>query len=567
MIYPEFFPEDRTDELAEYHVFKRLKELSEEYDIFYARKFVTDGLGKKPEFEVDFIIAKPMEAIACIEVKGGMISYDGARDCWYQNGHKMETRPEKQAQDNAHGLANTYSDQIAGMPVGWAVCFPDCQLQDYNVLPSLLTRHQVVDQLASMHFERMLPDLFRFIKHQHPERSGISAGKYQAFKTKLLRGLGFVQLLSTRIQQEEARFIELTQYQLDLFKRAADNPNILVSGPAGSGKTILAKTLAKDHLEAGKEVLFLCFNRILANHIKTEFGLAIRNEANASAFAKASADKKEKGKGQKAKESREITVETFHQFARDVIDAVDPPWWNTNVANPEFWDLEVPIKLGESLESYGGRFDVLIIDEGQDFKEYWFETLFRLIQEDGKKLIFLDRMQDIFERYTDIPGKDTFFRYSLPENCRNTQKIVEYLSELTDSSLKCFKNAPRGEKVEIITCKNQTEAQRFILDKIKTLTKTQEINPGQILLLLNSKIESSSLARVKKIGPHPLQAIGPDGIMQGGNINYSNIQSFKGLEADIVFVVDIDLIPKDKLKKRLYTEVSRGRHRVYVIKI
>ena len=50
MIYPEFFPEDRNNEHAERKVFDILKKLADKYDIFYSRKFITDGVGKKPEY-------------------------------------------------------------------------------------------------------------------------------------------------------------------------------------------------------------------------------------------------------------------------------------------------------------------------------------------------------------------------------------------------------------------------------------------------------------------------------------------------------------------------------------
>ena len=45
MIYPENFPEDRKQERAELKVFDRLKKISEKYDVFYSRKFVSDGVG------------------------------------------------------------------------------------------------------------------------------------------------------------------------------------------------------------------------------------------------------------------------------------------------------------------------------------------------------------------------------------------------------------------------------------------------------------------------------------------------------------------------------------------
>ena len=93
------------------------------------------------------MVAIPGEAMVCIEVKGGLVIYDGNNDSWSQNGKKMEKRPDQQASSSAHALAQSYSDLIAGMPVGWGVCFPDGDLKDRDHLPTLLTRHQIIDQL------------------------------------------------------------------------------------------------------------------------------------------------------------------------------------------------------------------------------------------------------------------------------------------------------------------------------------------------------------------------------------------------------------------------------------
>ena len=69
---------------------------------------------------------------------------------------------------------------------------------------------------------------------------------YNKFKTQLLRDIGFVQVLSTRVKYNERNFIELTNTQISVFNRLKGNKNIITTGPAGSGKTIIAKTLAKD---------------------------------------------------------------------------------------------------------------------------------------------------------------------------------------------------------------------------------------------------------------------------------------------------------------------------------
>ena len=108
MIYPEFFPEDRKDEHAEKKVFEALKTVADRYDVFYSRKFVGAGEGKKPEYEIDFIIAIPEKAILCLEVKGGAIKYDGMADRWTQNGRSMDKRPDSQASAASHALTRQF---------------------------------------------------------------------------------------------------------------------------------------------------------------------------------------------------------------------------------------------------------------------------------------------------------------------------------------------------------------------------------------------------------------------------------------------------------------------------
>ena len=165
MIYPEFFPEDRKNEIAEKAVFDRLKRVSSTYDIFYSRKFVTNGIGKKPEYEIDFIVCIPEKAVLCIEVKGGIINYSGIKDEWTQNSRPMSKRPDAQASSSAHSLVHTFTDLITEMPVGWALCFPDCDLENTKQLPGSINAAQIIGQLDLLHPEHSLPVIFDFINY------------------------------------------------------------------------------------------------------------------------------------------------------------------------------------------------------------------------------------------------------------------------------------------------------------------------------------------------------------------------------------------------------------------
>jgi len=536
MIYPEFFPDDRKNELAEKKVFDQLKKVSNIYDIFYSRKFITDGIGKKPEYEVDFIIAIPEKAIICLEVKGGVINYSGAKDEWSQNSRVMGKRPDSQASSASHALIKGFTEVIGDMAIGWGLCFPDGDLGS-KALPTSIDSNQIIDQLSLLHIDKALEYLFDFVKKQNASRLGVRHWMYNKFKTELLRDIGFVQVLSTRVKYNEQRFVELTSTQVDVFNRLKANKSIITTGPAGSGKTIIAKTLAQDFINNQKKVLFLCFNRTLANKIRYEFD---RNETL-------------------------IEVATFHSFARKIIDIYDAKWWKDNSSSGDFWELDVPVKLEECLSFYEDKFDAIIIDEGQDFKEFWFELIFSLGTKDAGKYIFMDEMQDIFGHFTKIPNEETFIKYNLPENCRNTKTIVSYLSEVISKKIKTFANSPDGEAIVVKSFHNQTEQQKYLLDEIKSLTREQGISVNQILILLNSSKTDSCIGDTVKAGKLAIKALDNKGRFQRDAINYTTINTFKGLEADIVFIVDADKIPVKQKHEKLYTEASRAKHKLYVL--
>jgi energy-coupling factor transporter ATP-binding protein EcfA2 len=538
MIYPEFFPTDRKDEKAEEKVFNHLKKVSDIYDIFYSRKFVSNGFGKKPEYEIDFIIAIPEKAIICLEVKGGIMNYSGSKDEWTQNGNILSKRPDSQASSASHALVKEFSSLIGDMAVGWGLCFTDCDL-DTNALPRSIDSNQLIDKLGLLHVDKALECLFDFVKSQNSRRRGTRRWMYEKFKVSLLRDIGFVQVLSTRVKYNEDRFVELTTAQTDVFSRLKVNKHILTTGPAGSGKTIIAKTIAHDLIKNKQSVLFLCFNRTLANKIRYEFD---KNETL-------------------------IEVTTFHSFARKVIDSYDIEWWKENSSSEDFWELDVPIKLEDCLHCFKDRFDSIIIDEGQDFKEFWFELIFSLGTDESSKYIFMDEMQDIFGHFTKIPNDKSFIKYNLPENCRNTKAIVNYLSETISKEIKTFPNSPEGELIVVKSFKNQLEQRMFLSDEINHLLKEEGINTEQILILLNSTKQESCLGNALKIGKYEINALDNKGRFQIKSLNYTTINTFKGLEADIVFVVDVDKIPLEQKHEKLYTEASRAKHKLYILSV
>ena len=537
MIYPASFPSNRS-EPAEEKVFDCLKKLAKEYDIFYARKFSGIREGERPEYEIDFLIAHSRKGIICLEVKGGKMHYDGHTGNWHQNGRLLHKAPDVQASSATHGLMRRYVNIAKSLPIVWALCFSDCCLPQNEPLPPALLRHQIIDANDLLVLNKVLPAMFRNAQKRLPHLTGCRKNDYDRFKTELLRGMGFVRILGTTIKHDEERFVELTNFQTQLYKRALSNKRILATGPAGSGKTIIAKTLAQELADKKQHVLLTCYNTTLANKLKNDVG----------------------------KEQTQICVATFHSLANRLIKKHDPMWWEQKITQPppDFWELEVPAKFAELAEKEPPEFDAIIVDEGQDFKEFWYEALFKLLKPNARKMIFLDKMQNIFGRFEHIPDSENYFRYSLEENCRNTRNIVDFLETLTETPIKSFEKTPQGSGITLHSCKGNTHKQQLLLDDIKRLTGSEQIDTKQLLILLNGDKSESCLCNTQSIGKFPLKELTKNAFFQKNTVYYTTIDRFKGLEADVVFLLEPEKIAPEDRSRKLYTQASRAKHKLFV---
>ena len=547
MIYPPIFPPHKN-EPAEEQVYNILKKLDgERYDVFYDRRFVGMRPGERKEYQIDFIIADlgggRFNALLVLEVKGGIVKYDGVNSRWTQNGNPMKGSddPVDQAQGNMHSLVHHYPEVSRRVPFGWAVCFPDPRnIYSRKQIPQMLEQIQLLESSAMQAIEKQIPQIFNFIRAQNTHMQGADLETYRKLKESLLAGLGMVVPLHARLAAEERQLINLTNEQMQLLELIGHNNRLLVSGPAGCGKTIMATTIARQAREEGLRVLMLTFNRIPAANIRLGFGLT--------------------------GEEDDITIDNYHHFAHMMVEEVHPGWWDAQAkaGGADFWELESAIRFDEVLqqrekENKEPSWDVIIIDEGQDFRESWLLSLSRLLKPDGRLYIFMDEDQNIFNAFTGLPEGWQFARFRLPRNCRNTRRIIEVLEQYLDKEIPCRENTPEGEPVQFFQYKNDVEQVKMVRDKWLQLVNDEGISPARIVLILNTPKEESCLANVNAFGGWPLQPIDRDtDLISPAHVNITTIRTFKGLEADMVFILDKDKM-KNQDKRVLYTQASRAR--------
>jgi hypothetical protein len=184
------------------------------------------------------------------------------------------------------------------------------------------------------------------------------------------------------------------------------NRKLLVTGGAGSGKTRLALTWARRAVGRGERVLFTCYNDPLGEYLtqRLESGAGTR----VGAFFRVA-----------------LALEGMPSLA--IPDDADGPWWDTVAVG----------HLHSHWPSISERFDVVIVDEAQDFSPAWLAQLERLLDPRGsRRLIWLaDEAQGVFRRGFTMPSADDGWTLcTLVDNCRNTFGVASILHRCFDGA-------------------------------------------------------------------------------------------------------------------------------------
>jgi DNA polymerase III delta prime subunit len=500
------------------------------------------------EGEADVVALHGAHGLLVIEVKGSGVRWTAAKGWQRQRGSAWEAMgqsPAQQAQRTVKQLIGQLrrSDPRWGDLVhGHAVAFPYGAL-DPGAFTLDMPARIVLHHGGLAGWGGQVADVLGFYRGRIRARElpPIARAELDVLvRRDLLPELHVVASLANALDHEERAFVALTTSQRQVVAAARRNRRLRVVGPAGSGKTLAALHLARSLAQEGAHVRLLCFNRALGQRLQAEIAAA-----PPSAGA--------------------VEAEHFHALAdrawRGCGRAIEPP--TDPVARSRYWTSTVPQGLLEALERGAlDRVDAAVIDEAQDFHPSWWPLVDALLRDGaaGRLVCFEDPGQRLFVAADTAPAPE-MSELPLLENLRNTRSICAAIRPLSALDIEPAWGVPPGEPPTAFPRRSAFADRRELEDLVTRLTTRDGVRPEQITILTPHTRERSCLAGVERLAGFELAR---DPLDRGGRLLHATIGQFKGLESDVVCLMDLgDGDPRSDRAAR-YVAASRARMRLFV---
>ncbi len=496
--------------------------------------------------EIDFVVVCD-RGVACLEIKGGRVECrDGKwffKDRYGVEREKPEG-PFAQVTGNMFSLRDVLKKKFQNnkhtknLLTACGVVFPDIEFKSVSqeIISEVVYDNRTEDITGYMN---RVFDYWE--ERQHGQPSRLSPGDIRDIVQFLRGDFVFIPTLSDRLNSVEKRLVRLTSEQAQLMQALSLNKHLLIEGNAGTGKTLLAVDFAKKKAASGKKVLFLTYNKNLANNVirqvDTIENLKVIN-IHALFGEYVAVDIKKMQENPNVYFS-EILPEIFYEYLSELSD--------------------------EELEKI--KYDLIIMDEGQDILKplylYSLDTLLRGGFANGDWAVFYDEKQNIYNPdYND--GMEILHGYNCTEfklfvNCRNTVQIGTYSSKISGIDLGEFIRE-NGEEVQNISYEDDDDFKKKITGILKNL-RNEKVDIRDVVFLAPKKYKNSKVAQagieVNEIG---------DNFDSSKELPvYATIQGFKGLDSKIVILTDVEYIRKENLSSFLYIAGTRARTLLYIV--
>jgi superfamily I DNA and RNA helicase len=309
----------------------------------------------------------------------------------------------------------------------------------------------------------------------------------------------------------------------------------LIQATAGSGKTQLALRLLNDTAAEKLNAMYVCFNRPLA-------------------------DMMAKLAPTRAK------VTSFHELAVD--------YYRRHYQDPDFSEQHIFQRITNAYlqdsDTFPAQYDLLIIDETQDFDPLWMNAILQQLKPDGRLYVMVDDAQRLYEREAfDLPDAVTI---QCNDNYRSPRAVCQIINalELTIPAIQS-KSPYVGEYPQFLqyhdvaSLLSQTE--HAVNDLLKSGFALQDI-----VILTGAGLTSSKLFKAPLLGKMSLRKFtntynrNGDPVWTTGDLVLETLYRFKGQSAPAVVLTEMDFETFSQHERnKLFVGMTRAQMSLTVI--
>jgi hypothetical protein len=493
------------------------------YSIYHGVHWTNVEQGFSAYGEVDFIIVAPNGRMLLIEQKTGFLTE--TEDGLVKSFRGKPTRVRTQITRTIDALARRFEGELS---IDYLLYCPDYIVRDPHLAgiePSHIIdandkgalAHKVRELLPITEITDQFEKVARFLgdtMRLRPDPSSM-IGNAEKMVTRLSGGLALW-----------ARRLEFTPYRLR------------VVGTAGSGKTQLALSEYAAAIDAGLRPLYVCYNRPLADHIER----LVPPGGTVSNY--------------------HMLGDTF-QRARGFLPDYEAPG---------IWE-DVEAILEKAVLPDDAKYDVLIVDEGQDFSTEWRDVVLRMLKPEGRAIWLEDPTQNLYGReIVALPGWVTLTSHT---NFRSPRQIVELLASIGDARHPVEAASPFvGADIEyFVYPQGDVDTMLAQTKHAITVCLAAGYKRHDIAIASFRGREKSAILNLDTLGDaHTLRSFTGkydllgDPIFREGGLLTDSVYRFKGQSAPAVIFTEIDFAEIDELVfRKLFVGMTRARLKLVLV--
>ncbi|MGA1344493.1 MAG: NERD domain-containing protein [Ilumatobacteraceae bacterium] len=464
--------------------------------------------------EIDILIASPTRGVIVIEVKGGAISID--EGVWRRSsGEALNPQPDAQIEGAKHALARRLKAMgidMRGLFIIDAVSLPAVRNVPESGAGVALPRERILDGTLLDHPQAAIEALL-------PEHDPVPLERFSRFLSALKPTIE----LDGRVgRASPAAMRLLDQATIDhlTVARGLDvNQRVVATGGPGTGKSWLIVDWARRAVERGERTAVICFNKPISEQL-------------ASSLADV-----------------DVTVATYHSLIIDHLmaghDFAIPP-----TGGAEYWDHTPTTILMDHIDSIERRFDTFIIDEGQDLRPHWLDSLEALLDPVGPRriLMTIDPEQMIYVGADVWREPEGAMRLPLGTSLRSCRHVADVVLALGGPGP--LPAAPAGMPTVRLASGNK-ETVKNVRKRVRELVEDYGVPHSEILVLATSRDEQRRLLE----SSDDVVTLVEWEARAEGVVPCETVHRTKGIEATAVILVAPEEEPRTQL---VYIGASRA---------